>query len=297
MRRAFFALATAIMFGVCAPSTSFAWGAAAHRYVMRRAIDLLPEEIRSFFLENADELVLRSNDPDVWRTAGWDDDSNHFLDFGIPEYGPFPFTALPRAYDAAVEKFGAAAVKKCGTLPWREAEEFGNLRRAFEGFSKNYQYAPHDAVVFAAVASHYIQDAHQPFHATNNYDGQLTNQAGIHARFETVLFEKFQQRLSLLPPAVPPIANPRDRAFDILIASYKRVDPILAADRAAIEGKDTYDDDYFEKFFAGVKGILEQQLSASISDTVALIAGAWEAAGKPSLHPIARPVQKRSKGR
>ena len=37
-------------------------------------------------------------------------------------------------------------------------------------------YATSDVVLFAAVASHYIQDAHQPFHASNNYDGQLTGQ-------------------------------------------------------------------------------------------------------------------------
>jgi len=29
-------------------------------------------------------------------------------------------------------------------------------------------YAPSDTVLFAAVASHYIQDAHMPLHASNN---------------------------------------------------------------------------------------------------------------------------------
>ena len=69
-------------------------------------------------------------------------------------------------------------------MPWREAEEFGNLRRGFEGFKRQATYATSDVVLFAAVASHYIQDAHQPFHATNNFNGQLTGNDGLHARFE-----------------------------------------------------------------------------------------------------------------
>lgn len=293
MRRTLFVTTAVLLSSLAVPSTSSAWGAAAHRFIMRRAIEALPAELRPFFLQNADEVVMRANDPDLWRTAGWDDDSNHFVDFGVPEYGPYPFAGLPRSQDAAVEKFGAATVKKYGTLPWREAEEFGNLRRAFEGFARNYQYAPHDTVLFAAVAAHYIQDAHQPFHATNNYDGQLTNQLGIHARFESALLERFQQRLVVSPVPSLPVGNARDRAFDVLTSSYTLVEAVLAADKTAADGKDTYDDDYFEKFFAGVKTILERQLSASISDTVALIVGAWEAAGKPALHPIARSVQKR----
>ena len=70
----------------------------------------------------------------IWRVAGWEDGPNHFVDFGRPDLGPYPFAALPRDYGAAVEKFGLDALKRIGMLPWREAEEFGNLRRAFDGF-------------------------------------------------------------------------------------------------------------------------------------------------------------------
>src|ERR1700682_61531 len=89
-----------------APVSAFAWGAAAHRYIMRRAIDLLPPEMRPFFIGHRDEVVLRVNDPDLWRTAGFDEDANHFVDFGVSEFGPYPFTAPPRNFDAAIEKFG-----------------------------------------------------------------------------------------------------------------------------------------------------------------------------------------------
>lgn len=289
MRKLIVALALVLFL----PSSSFAWGAAAHRFIMIRAIELLPDDIKPFFHANADELVLRSTDPDLWRSIGWEDDPNHFIDFGAPEFGPYPFRALPREYGAALEKFGIGTLKKNGMLPWRFAEEFGNLRRALEGFAQNARYAPANTVLFTAVAGHYIQDAHQPLHATINYDGQMTGQAGLHSRFESDLFERFQARLAIHPAAQPPIADARDAAFDALLASYKLVDPLLAADKAAIGSKDTYDDEYYEKFFAAVKPILEQRLTESIEKTAALMTGAWQAAGRPVLRrEMPRSVQK-----
>ena len=275
------------------PSPAVAWSTAAHRFMMERAIDMLPPELQLFFAHFRSEVVVRVIDPDLWRTAGWEDDPSHFLDFGAPEFGRYPFAALPREYGAAIEKFGMATLKRDGTLPWREAEEFGNLRRAFEGFARNISSAPGDTILFAAVASHYIQDAHQPFHGTNNFDGQLTGQIGIHARFESALFDRFQSRLSINPPPLKPIRNVRDTAFDILLGSYELVQPLLDADRAAVAGKDMYDDAYYEKFFSGVKSVLERRIAESITATASLIVGAWEAAGKPELKTeMPRTVQK-----
>jgi hypothetical protein len=276
-----------------AASPAYAWGTAAHRYIMRRAIDLLPPPIKPFFEQHRDELVLRIVDPDLWRNIGWEEDPNHFVDFGVTEYGAFPFRELPREYGAALEKFGMATLKKNGTLPWREAEEFGNLRRAFERVGRGGAFGAGDVVVFSAVASHYIQDAHQPLHATDNYDGKQTGQDGVHARFEAALFERYEAKLAVNPPPMKPIANPRDAAFDTLLDSYQLVARVLAADKEAAGGKDEYDDDYFDKFLARVKPILEQRIAASISATAALIAGAWEQAGRPAFAPAAtRPPQK-----
>lgn len=275
------------------PTPAFAWGVAAHRYIMGRAIDLLPSEIKPFFDRYRDELVLRVNDPDTWRVAGWDDGPNHFVDFGRPDLGPYPFAALPRDASAAVEKFGLDALKRIGMLPWREAEEFGNLRRAFEGFKRDSIFAPSDTVLFAAVASHYIQDAHMPLHASNNNDGQLTGQTGLHARFETTLFERYQSKLTISPAAIASITNPRDAAFDTLLASHLLVERLLQADKQAAAGRDSYDEVYFERFYLNARPILEQQIGASISATAALIRGAWEAAGRPVLRTTVPPAVQR----
>jgi hypothetical protein len=290
MRKALVVMA-AVFASALAPSPAYAWGAAAHRYIMRRAIDMLPPQLKPYFEERRDELILRVNDPDLWRTAGWADDANHFVDFGVKAYGPFPFTALPRDYDAAVEKFGAETIKKYGTLPWREQEMFGNLKRAFASFS-NGEFGAGNTIYFAAIAAHYIQDAHQPLHATDNYDGEATGQNGVHSRFETTLFSRYESKMTITPPPLKSIAKPRDFAFDTLLDSNRLVDKVLASDKAAVAGQDVYDDEYFDKFFAGIKGVLEQRLGEAISATAGIIVGAWEQAGHPELKISPRPPQK-----
>ena len=85
----------------------------------------------------------------------------------------------------------------------------------------------------------------------------------------------------------------RDTAFDILLGSYELVQPLLDADRAAVAGKEMYDDSYYEKFFSAVKSVLERRIAESITATASLIVGAWEAAGKPALKTeMPRSVQK-----
>jgi len=292
MRKAFLTAALALT-ACLMPVRADAWGFAGHRLIMARALDLLPTELQPFFQTFRDEVVVRAVDPDLWRNVGWDDDANHFIDFGMPELGPYPFAGLPRERDRALEKFGVRVMDRVGYLPWREAEMFGSLRRAFEGFRSGAAYATTDLVLFAPVASHYVQDAHQPFHASNNYDGQLTGNNGIHARFERDLVERFESRLTLTPARPQAVTNPRDFAFATLLAGHSLVDAILQADSAAVAGKEFYDDDYYEKFFTAVKPILDKRLSEAITATAGTIIGAWEAAGKPALTvTAARPLQR-----
>jgi hypothetical protein len=130
---------------------------------------------------------------------------------------------------------------------------------------------------------HEYRHAYQPFHASNNYDGQLTGQRGVHARFETGLFERFEKRLAVAPAPASPMTRPRDAAFDALLSSYQLIPQVLQADKEASAGKDLYDDAYFERFFVKVRPVLEQRLGGAITATAAMIWGAWEEAGRSVL--------------
>jgi hypothetical protein len=122
-----------------------------------------------------------------------------------------------------------------------------------------------------------------PFHAALNYDGQATNQRGIHSRFESELFGRFRPRMTLAPAAVAPVMAPKDWIFTKLTEGNRMVNDILAADKAATEGREFYDDAYFEAFFTKARPIVERRISEAIGGVAAVIAGAWQTAGKPVL--------------
>ena len=283
MRRSIAALACAVAV-LCVPAQrTHAWGFDIHRFITGEAISLLPPGMKPFYEKHRQFIVEHSVDPDLWRSAGFEEEPpRHFVDLDV--YGAWPFSQLPRDYELAVAKFGREKVDKNGTLPWRVGEVYEQLVKSFTQHAKGTgQYALDNAQFHSAVLAHYVGDAHVPFHAATNYDGQLTNQHGIHSRFETELFQRYRSRLRLAPPAIPPVRSPVDFTFDTLIAGFKFVDPVLQADLSALGTGDTYDDAYFERFFGKTQPVVEQQLSRAIAGVAAVLVGAWESAGRPEL--------------
>jgi Zinc dependent phospholipase C len=271
---------------VCAglPAPADAWGFEAHKFIMARAIALLPREIRPYFEKYKAAIVEHAIDPDLWRTAGWlEEPPRHFVD--MDAYGPYPFTEMPHRYDEAVKRHGTEFVLKNGTLPWRSEEIYTKL---VEAFTQKAGYSRENIRFFSSVLTHYASDAHVPFHAALNYDGQLTGQWGIHSRFEGELFERYRSRLRISPRPTAPIPNPREFIFATLTASFPLVQPVLDADKKAITGRDAYDSTYFTLFFSSVGPILEQRLSDSITGAASLITAAWVEAGRPAL-PLEAP--------
>jgi len=284
-------LAVVLIAAIALPARDDAWGFEAHFLIMERAIALLPPELRPLFEKHRAKVVERIIDPDTWRSAGFEDEEpNHFLDLDWEGYGKEPFRELPRDYTAAIAKFGRARIQQNGTVPWRVEEMFGSLERAFRDYPRRGAFGQNDIIHFSAWLSHYVSDSIQPFHGVINYDGQLTRQNGVHARFEAALVERYKSQLVLAPKALPPIRAPRDFIFERLIEDTRLAPGILKADLDAIGTRDVYDDQYFEAFFAATRPVLEQRLNDSIAAVAAAITGAWEAAGRPPV-PLSPPPQ------
>jgi hypothetical protein len=267
---------------VMAPQPVHAWGFEAHKFILDKAIAILPSEIRPFFEKYRVTIVEHSIDPDLWRTVGWDAEEGprHFVD--MDAYGPYPFKDIPRDFDEAVKRYGHEFVRKNGLLPWRAHEM---QRKLVEAFMLKQTYSRENIKLFASVIGHYLSDAQVPFHAALNHDGQLTGQWGIHSRFETELFERYRDRLELPTRPLVRIASVRDLAFDSLVTSFSHVQAVLDADKAAVVGREIYDDEYFAMLFERVKPILESRLADSVAAVASAIASAWEDAGKPALPP------------
>ncbi|MEW5977222.1 MAG: hypothetical protein AB1898_15640 [Acidobacteriota bacterium] len=260
-----------------------AWGLEVHRLITARAIDLLPPDMQPFYQKHRMTIVEHSIDPDLWRNAGFSDEPpRHFLD--LDAFGAYPFSSLPRDYHAAVRKFGVRRLQKEGLLPWRTAEIYEKLLQAFQRQKEGRSpYSLDDIKFFSSVISHYVSDAHVPFHATSNYDGQLTQQDGIHFRFETELVLRNWDRINLQPQPLYSVVSARDTSFENLLQSFQAVRPILEADRKAIQGRSEYDDAYYESLFEQTHVLLEKQLNQAAASVASHLVSAWEAAGKPSL--------------
>ena len=262
-----------------APRPAAAWGIEVHKFIMARAIALLPSEIRPYFHKYEAGIVEHAGDPDLWRTVGWAEESpRHFVD--MDAYGPYPFKELPHDYDQAVQRYGRDFVVKNGTLPWRTEEMYKKL---VEAFTQKAPYARENIRLFSSVVSHYVADAHQPFHAVLNYDGQLTGQWGVHSRFESELFERYESKVHVDPTLPASVGDPREFVFAALTTSFSLVQPVLDADKVAIGNRELYDDEYFDRFFAGTKTIFEKRLSDSIGAVAAFIRDAWVEAGRPPV--------------
>lgn len=277
---------------VSAPGSASAWGIEVHKFIMSRAISLLPPEIRPYFEKYQSSIAEHAGDPDLWRTVGWlEEPPRHFVD--MDAYGPFPFKEFPHEYDEAVRRYGLDFVQKNGTLPWRVEEMY---RKLVEAFTQKAPYSRENIRLFSSVIAHYTADAQQPFHAALNYDGQLTGQWGIHSRFETELFERYQSKLQLSPGPRSGIPNPREFIIRALTDSFALVQPILDADKAAVAGRAVYDDGYFDRFFAETRPTLEKRLSDSITAVASMISAAWIEAGQLAVPvdvpKVPRPVRR-----
>lgn len=271
------------------PVTTGAWGMDVHRLVTARALDGMPAPLKAFFAVEREFIIEHSVDPDLWRQMDLrgergDEPPNHFLDMDFEEGSKPPFLNIPRDYDEYVKKYGAGPAARWGRLPWRAEEVYNRLVASFKDMAKpNAPFAADNARYALAVLAHYVEDAHQPFHAVLNYDGQLTNQRGVHARFETDLVLRNQKVLTLTPVKPVVITGFRDYMFQTLVDSHALAEGVLAADLKATQGREFYDDAYFAAFFKGARATMERRLSDAASGVASAALSAWSEAGKPVL--------------
>ncbi|MGH2569010.1 MAG: zinc dependent phospholipase C family protein [Bacteroidota bacterium] len=269
----------------------FGWGFWAHREIHRYAIQSLPADMQPFFAENADTLIARAVEPDNRRYSDPTEAPHHYID--IDRYGVYPFDELPRSQDEAVKKFGKATVDSNGTVPWRIVDFTRKLSNAMK------QNDRRGILFFASNLGHYIADAHVPLHTTENYDGQLSNQKGIHSRWESRLPEKFGPQYSLGAESVEYINDPLAYAFDIVLESFRLKDSVLSLDlevRKEIPSADLmktverrgrteheFSEQYFQLYHKKLNGMVERRMKDAVRRVASYWYMAWVDAGKPDL--------------
>ncbi|MCA8829119.1 zinc dependent phospholipase C family protein [Hymenobacter pini] len=164
------------------PVLSPGWGFFGHRTITQLAVYSLPAPMRGYYYRNMAKLVKLSTAADERRDQDPAEASKHFID--IDHYGDDPFGLMPKMWEKAVAKYTADTLRKYGTLPWAVIETKEKLTKAFREKDTTAILA------LSADLGHYVADAYVPLHTTENYDGQLTKQEGIHALWESKLPER-----------------------------------------------------------------------------------------------------------
>lgn len=254
---------------------TYAWGPAAHRLVNTWAIATLPPPVRPFFEANRSFLTEHANDPDEWIKKDPYERTHHYI--YLDKYGLFPYLGLPYSYKLATAKYGGKRVSANGTLPWRIGEY--SLRLTNDLQAQNWDAAKLDAVVLA----HFVSDAHDPLHTTQNFDGQLTDQAGLSVRFGSSLIDRYANFLMLHPEEATKIDDPTTYAFQMALEANTWVDRILWADWRARAGLSDYTDEYFDRFYTQLGSMTTQEINAAVHDAGSYWYTAWLNAGQPPL--------------
>ena len=253
-----------------------AWGADGHRYINRLAVDALPSSLRPLYVANRDWISQHANDPDTfWKGQSRLEGPTHFID--LDTWGAEAAGEFPQDYWIACGLYGKEAVDKNGTVPWRIGQFYGLLVHAFK------QKDSKAVVEISSWLGHYVADSHVPFHAAANYDGQLSGQKGIHARFESVMVERQIKFEDLKARPAAPLKDPVASAFHWIRDSLNLCGPVLEADKTAAAKDAMYGDAYYTEFGTKARPIALQRLEEGAQDLASLWYSAWLAAGKPEM--------------
>jgi hypothetical protein len=257
------------------PRLDFAWGPNAHAIVDTWAIQTLPPEIRAFFENNRQFLLEHANDPDELMKKDRYERMRHYI--YLDKYGAFPYLDLPHDYARAKEKFVSWRISRDGVLPWQIGEFSLRLTKAIKAADWE------DVKLDAAALGHYLADAHDPLHTTQNFDGQMTLQTGLSARFDIHLIDRYSKLFIMHPESAEKIDDPTEYAFQTCLASNVWVDLILWSDLRARAGLPDYNDEYYDRFYDQVGPTTVHEINAAAHDVGSYWYTAWLNAGRPQL--------------
>ncbi|HMQ48823.1 MAG TPA: zinc dependent phospholipase C family protein [Saprospiraceae bacterium] len=155
----------------------------------------------------------------------------------------------------------------------------------------------------SAEMGHYIGDAHVPLHTTENYNGQLTDQIGIHAFWESRLPELYADNsYDYFVGKAEYIEKPREYFWNMVLESHQLLDSVLAVEKALSKSFPpdkqycfeerlgvtikTQCRDYAEAYHKSMQGMVERRMRSAIHAIGCSWYTAWIDAGQPNLFPI-----------
>jgi len=273
---------------------AFSWGFFAHQRINRLAVFCLPEPMSAFFKRNIVYLTENAVNPDRRRNAVKGEAPKHFIDIDV--YGDSALWKMPRRWQDAVAKYTEDTLQEYGIVPWEVNRLKYNLQRAFE---------QKDARAILRIASdwgHYIADSNVPLHTTENYNGQMTGQKGIHGFWESRLPELYSDKYDFFVGQASYEKNVLTRSWSSVIAAHSALDSVLGFEKKlnarwpedkkySFEQRgnvtvQVYSREYTAAYNQMLGNQVERRMRASIKQVADFWYTAWVDAGQPDLNSL-----------
>ena len=250
-----------------------------------------------FYKPHIDFITEHATDPDKRRYAVASEGARHYID--IDHYGKYPFEELPHQWKDAVEKFGEDTLVTYGIVPWHIPTMLARLTKAFK--EKNFS----SILKISTEIGHYIADAHVPLHASENHNGQLTDQKGIHAFWESRVPELLaEKKFDFFIGKAQYIKEPEKFIWERVVESANAADSVLKFEKKlsmqfpgdkkfAFEKRNNtvikqYSSDYAIAYDKMLNGMIERRMRQSIFAIASFWYTAWINAGQPDLSSLSK---------
>lgn len=255
------------------------WGEKAHQKINASCVEYFPSELKALKAWGP-QLGSHGSDADNRKKQDKNEFVRHFID--IDNYDQFlQQKTINQDFQINCQLYGRAFVMKNGTLPWVTDSTY----RALVNNMRHGQWEK--ALLTAADLGHYVGDAHMPLHITANYNGQLSDQKGIHARYEIEMIDRYIDQGELKKAHAKRINQDKPAIFNYLYHNYEYMYPLLEADKRAYAlAGNQYSEAYYASLWKDTGAFTTRLINEAAQNLASLIYSAWIEAGKPQI-PIA----------
>jgi hypothetical protein len=278
------------------------WGFLVHRTCHQLAIYQLPKPLSLFFYSQKKYLNEHAVRPDLRRSHDSTEAHKHYID--LEPFGDSAAWKMPLHLNDAINQYTIDTLKKYGIVPYWISVTMNRLTQAFKNKNK-------DSIIFyAADLGHYIEDAHVPLHTSINYDGQLTNQRGLHDLWESTVPEISISNYNLQANRKANyIQNIEQHTWQILQTSHQLLQSVFDTETAIAKGFDDsskyhithkngktrkkYTKEFAKQYAAILNISINNQLLASANAVADYWYTAWINAGSPNLIDLYEPFGKK----
>lgn len=254
---------------------------------------------------STDTVLLQVNHPDLPLYLSLEDYKEFWDTYVLPQYYEDDWV-LPAGPTA--ELLGISADRLDAVYAYDHFSEYGivpyHLEATQQRLTRAFRNKDARTILrISAEIGHYIGDAHVPLHTTENYNGALTNQVGIHAFWESRLPELFADNdYDYFVGKAEYIRDKNEYFWNAVLDSHALLDTVLGVEKRLSEtipsdqqycfeerlgfSVRTQCEDYAAAYHEAMDGMVERRMRDAILAIGSSWFTAWVDAGQPDLNAL-----------